>query len=325
MKKNIAVIGCGLWGKNLARVFFELGSLSSICDINEEISNKYANQYNVKSSKFVEIINDPDIKGVVITTPANLHASLAIAAMKAGKHVLVEKPLALNISDSKLMIEIAKKNNVRLMVGHLIQYHPIFRTIKKLINTGEIGNLNYIYSNRLSFGRIRNNEDVIWSFAPHDISMILSIAGQKPKFVSAKSTCAIQKNLADIATIHLDFKSGLKSQISVSWINPFKESKLVLLGTKALVVFDDTQLWNKKLAIYPYQVLSFNKLVEIKKSDVEYKDVVEEEPLKVECQHFVDIVENDIKPLTDGEEGLKVIEVLSAVSKSLIKNEIIKL
>ena len=325
MKKNIAVVGCGQWGKNLVRIFNELGSLSSICDPNEEIAHKYAKQYNVKKSTFIEIINDPNIKGVVITTPAYLHASMAIDAMKAKKHVLVEKPLALNVSDSKLMIEVAKKENVKLMVGHLLQYHPIFRTIRKLINAGEIGNLNYIYSNRLSFGKLRTKEDVIWSFAPHDISMILSLAGQLPELVSAKSISTVQKNLADIATIHLDFKSGLKSHISVSWLNPFKEVKLVLSGTKALVVFDDMQPWNKKLAIYPYQALSFNKLIEIKKSEVEYLNVLEEEPLKIECQHFVDIIENDIKPLTDGDEGLKVIKVLSAVSKSLTKNAIIKL
>lgn len=215
MKKNIAVIGCGQWGKNLVRNFSELGALSSICDPNTEIVNKYTNQFKVKNFLFSEIINDPNVKGVALTVPAELHASMAIEAMNKGKHVFVEKPLAMNISEAELMISTAKKNGVKLMVGHLLKYHPIFNTIQRIIEAGDIGELNNIYSNRLSFGRVRTNEDVIWSFAPHDISMILSLAKQDPEFVTTKSSSILQKNLADISTIHLEFKSGLKSYIWV--------------------------------------------------------------------------------------------------------------
>ena len=208
MKKNITVVGCGYWGKNLVRNFSELGALYSICDPNTEIANKYAGQYNVKNSSFIEIINDLNIKGVVLAVPAHLHASMAIEAMNKGKHVFVEKPLAMNENESELMIATAKKNDVNLMVGHLLQYHPIFKKILKIVNANEIGELNYIYSNRLSFGKVRTKEDIIWSFAPHDISMILSLAGQDPEFIITKSTSILQKNLADIATIHMEFKSG---------------------------------------------------------------------------------------------------------------------
>ena len=325
MKKNITVVGCGYWGENLVRNFSELGALYSICDPNTEIANKYAGQYNVKNSSFIEIINDLNIKGVVLAVPAHLHASMAIEAMNKGKHVFVEKPLAMNENESELMIATAKKNSVKLMVGHLLQYHPIFKKILKIVNANEIGELNYIYSNRLSFGKVRTKEDIIWSFAPHDISMILSLAGQDPEFVSAKSTSILQKNLADTAIIHMEFKSGLKSHISVSWLNLFKEVKLVVSGKSAMLVFDDTKPWNEKLALYPYEVVFSKGIINLKKSDVKYLEVPEEEPLKNECQHFIDVVEKDMQPQTDGAEGLRVIKVLSAASKSKTKNETVKL
>ena len=325
MKKNIAVVGCGYWGKNLVRNFSELEVLSSICDPDTEIANKYAGQYNVKNSSFIEIINDVNIKGVVLAVPAPLHASMAIEAMNKGKHVFVEKPIAMNETEAELMITTAKKNSVKLMVGHLLQYHPIFKTIRKIVNADEIGKLNYIYSNRLSFGKIRTKEDIIWSFAPHDISMILSLAGQDPEFIITKSTSIIQKNIADTATIHMEFKSGLKSHISVSWLHPYKEHKLVVSGKSAMLVFDDTKPWNEKLAIYPYEVVSSKGIINLKKSDVKYLEVSEEEPLKNECQDFIDVVEKNIKPMTDGDEGLRVVKVLSAASKSKTTNEAVKL
>lgn len=325
MKKNIAVVGCGYWGKNLVRNFFELEALSSICDPDTETANKYASQYNVKNSSFTEIINDLNIKGVVLAVPAHLHASMAIEAMNKGKHVFVEKPIAMNEIEAELMITTAKKNNVKLMVGHLLQYHPIFKTIRKIVNADEIGELNYIYSNRLSFGKIRTKEDVIWSFAPHDISMILSLAGQDPEFIITKSTSIIQKNIADTATIHMEFKSGLKSHISVSWLHPYKEHKLVVSGKSAILVFDDTKPWNEKLALYPYEVVSSKGIINLKKSDVKYLEVLEEEPLKNECQDFIDVVEKNIKPMTDGDEGLRVVKVLSAASKSKTINDAVKL
>ena len=325
MKKNIAVVGCGHWGKNLVRNFFDLGVLSSICDPSDETAIKYANQYNVKKCSFTEIKNDLNIKGVVLAVPAHLHASMAIEAMNAGKHVFVEKPLAMNENEAELMITTAKKNDVQLMVGHLLQFHPIFKTIKKLVNDGEIGELNYIYSNRLSFGKIRSEEDVIWSFAPHDISMILSLAGQDPEYIITKSTSIIQKNIADTATIHMEFKSGLKSHISVSWLHPYKEHKLVIVGKSAMLVFDDTKPWNEKLALYAHEVVSSQNLIHLKKSDVKYLKVNEEEPLKNECQHFIDIVEKNMQPLTNGVEGLRVLKVLSAASESQTKNQTVKM
>ena len=325
MKKHIAVVGCGHWGKHLVRNFSELGALCSISDPNSQIADQYASQYNVKKSLFTEIINDPDIKGVVLAVPAHLHASMAIEAMNKNKHVFVEKPLAMNEAKAEAIITTAKKNKVQLMVGHLLQYHPIFKTIREYVKEGKIGEINYIYSNRLSFGKVRTEEDVIWSFAPHDISMILSLTGQEPEYVSTNATSILQKNIADTATIHLQFKSGVQSHISVSWLHPYKEHKLVVVGQSAMLVFDDTKPWHEKLALYPYEAMSSKNLINLQNSNVQFIKVLEEEPLKKECQHFLDVVEKDIKPLTDGSEGLRVLKVLSAASSSQIKNERVKL
>ena len=325
MKKNIAVVGCGHWGKNLVRNFSELGALFSICDPSIEVADQYTSQYNVKKSSFTEIINDSNIKGVVLAVPARLHASMAIEAMSKNKHVFVEKPLGMNEVEAEAMIAAAKKNKVRLMVGHLLQYHPIFKTIREYVGAGKIGEINYIYSNRLSFGKVRTEEDVIWSFAPHDISMILSLTGQEPEYVSTNAISILQKNIADTATIHLQFKSGLKSHISVSWLHPYKEHKLVIVGQSAMIVFDDTKPWYEKLALYPLKIVPSKKLINLQNSNVEYIKVLEEEPLKNECQHFIDVVKKDIQPLTDGVEGLRVLKVLSAASRSKTKNERVKL
>jgi predicted dehydrogenase len=250
---------------------------------------------------------------------------MAIEAMNKNKYVFVEKPLGMNEVEAEAMIATAKKNKVRLMVGHLLQYHPIFKAIREYVGAGKIGEINYIYSNRLSFGKVRTEEDVIWSFAPHDISMILSLTGQEPEYVNTNAISILQKNIADTATIHLQFKSGLKSHISLSWLHPYKEHKLVIVGQSAMLVFDDTKPWHEKLALYPFKVISFKNLINLQNSNVQYVKIMEEEPLKNECQHFINVVEKDIQPLTDGAEGLRVLKVLSAASRSQIKNETVKL
>ena len=321
MNKNIAVVGCGHWGKNLVRNFFELGVLSSIRDPNDTIASKISEKYNVKNNSFHEILDDPNIKGIVLAVPAELHASMAIDAMNKGKHIFVEKPLAMNEEEADLMIANVKKNNVKLMVGHLLQYHPIFKTVRKMVKNGDIGELNYIHSNRLSFGKVRSKEDVIWSFAPHDISMILSLVGEDPEYINCKSSSVLQKNFADIASIHMKFKSGIKSEINVSWINPLKEAKLVVTGKSGILVFDDTKTWNEKLAIHSYEIDHSKELINIKKTKEEYIKVFEEEPLKNECQHFVSVVKGNLEPLTDIFEGLKVLKVLTAASLVKEKNE----
>ena len=325
MKKNIAVIGCGHWGKNLVRNFAELGALIAVCDPNEELANSYAKEYHVDNLSFTTIINDVNIEGVVLAVPAPLHASMAIEIMNAGKHVYVEKPLAMNRIEAEDMIASAVENGVQLMVGHLLQYHPIFIAARELVESGELGDLSYVYSNRLSFGKVRSEEDVIWSFAPHDISMILSLTGQEPEVVKTESSCILQSDIADIATIHMEFKSDLKAHVTVSWFHPFKEQKLVVVGQDGMAVFDDTKPWNEKFALYRHVVHSVDGVLNLEKAKVEYIEVPESEPLRNECKHFINVVNENVAPLTGGDEGLSVLKVLSAASLSKSKNEAIRL
>ena len=324
-KKIIAVVGCGHWGKNLVRNFSDLGSLAAVCDPNAEVAQKYADQYLVKNCSFSEVLNDLSIEGVVLAVPAPLHASMAIEVMNAGKHAYVEKPLAMNNLEAERMIASAEKNGVQLMVGHLLQYHPIFMALRTLVESGEMGALQYIYSNRLSFGKVRSEEDVIWSFAPHDISMILSLAGQEPDTVRTESTSILQPDIADAAIVHMEFNSGLKAHISVSWLHPYKEQKLVVVGKNAMAVFDDTKPWGEKLALYRHVVRSSGSLPSLEKAEVEYVEVSQSEPLRNECQHFVDVVSGDVTPLTNGKEGLGVLNVLSAASLSQSKNQAVRI
>ena len=317
MKKNIAVVGCGHWGKNLVRNFAELGALAAVCDPNDKLAQSYAKKYNVGNLSFTAVINNAAIEGVVLAVPAPLHASMAVEAMNAGKHIYVEKPLAMNADEAETMIVSAKENGVRLMVGHLLQYHPVFVAVRSLVESGEIGSLNYIYSNRLSFGKVRSEEDVIWSFAPHDISMILSLTGEEPELVRTESSNILQPDIADTATVHMEFKSGLKAHVFVSWLHPYKEQKLVVVGRDAMVVFDDTKLWSEKLAIYRHAVESIGGLPYLQKAEVEFIKVPHSEPLRNECQHFLSVVNDKLEPLTNGYEGLKVLNVLTSASFAL--------
>lgn len=317
MKINIAVVGCGHWGKNLVRNFAELESLYAVCDPNTALAQKFAEQYSVKNLSFEEINDDASIEGIVLAVPAPLHASMAIEAMSAGKHVYVEKPLAMNPVEGQRMIDVSNDKGVHLMVGHLLQYHTAFEVVRDLVEAGELGKLNYIYSNRLSLGKIRSEENVVWSFAPHDISMILSLIGQEPKTVNTVHSCVLQDGIADIATIHMEFEDEIKAHVAVSWLHPFKEQKLVVIGSSAMVVFDDTEIWEKKLALYRHKVNFSDRIAEAVKSEVTYLDVPHVEPLKQECQYFIDLIAQRRPPLTDGREALRVLRVLAAASVSM--------
>ena len=318
-KKIIAVVGCGHWGKNLVRNFSELGCLAAVCDPNEKLAKKFASEYGVEHLSFEAVLNNQRISGVVLAVPASLHASMAVAAMNKGKSVFVEKPIAMDEVEAKSMLDAAKLNQVQLMVGHLRQYHPIFIALKKLKESGELGSLQYLYSNRLSFGKVRSEEDVIWSFAPHDISMVLTLIGEEPLVVKAESSAILQPDIADTATVHMDFKSGVKAHISVSWLHPYKEQKLVVVGDQGMAVFDDTKAWPEKLSLYRHSVDVTEAFPRLEKSEVEYITVPQSEPLKNECQHFIEVLAGRTKPLTCGEEGLRVLKVLTSSSQSIDK------
>lgn len=315
---HIAVIGCGYWGKNLVRNMHEIGVLTAICDHNHDAAQAMAAQYGVVAMKWDEVLDAADIKGVAIAAPAAFHYELAKAALNAGKDVFVEKPISLRVAEAEDLCRIAAEKQAVLMVGHLLHYHPAYLKLQEMVRQGELGPLRYIYSNRLNLGKFRQEEDVLWSFAPHDISMILGLAGEAPQKVSATGSYHLNESIADITTTHMSFSKGINAHVFVSWLNPFKEQKLVVVGEKAMAVFDDGQLWENKLVLYRHGVTWEQGVPAPVKADGEAISLPLSEPLKNECQHFADCIATRKTPRTNGEEGLRVLSVLERASESLI-------
>jgi UDP-2-acetamido-3-amino-2,3-dideoxy-glucuronate N-acetyltransferase len=316
---SVAVVGSGYWGQNLIRNFHNLGALKLICEKNDTLLDKFREQYpGIKTClAFNDVIRDDEIDAVVISTPSETHYRLAREALLAKKHVYVEKPLVLNENEGRELIGLAEENNRRLMVGHLLQYHPVFVHLKGLAASGELGRINYIYSHRLNLGKIRREENILWSFAPHDISMILTLAGEEPESVLSTGGNYLHQKIADVTTTHLEFPSGLQAHIFVSWLHPFKEQKLVLVGDRKMAVFDDMQPWKDKLLLYPHKINWQDSLPIPDKGEAERIDVEHDEPLRLECQHFLECVNSGSQPITDGYEGLRVLRVLNASQRSL--------
>lgn len=319
--KNIAVIGCGYWGKNIVRNMAEIGALYAVSDNNADLLTKTATQYGVKPLSFDEILCDKNIAGIAIAAPAALHYKLAKAALESGKDVFVEKPLALTTADAKELCDIAVREGRILMVGHLLQYHSAFLKLKELVQQDQIGKLRYVYSNRLSLGKIRTEEDVLWSFAPHDISMILGIVDKAPTHVSAVGNYGLSNTIADTVHTHIQFDDGLKAHVMTSWLHPFKEQRLVLVGENAMAVFDDTQGWENKLVLYPHKLGDVNGVPTPEKADTIPIKLDIREPLKDECLHFAHCIATRMTPRTDGEEGLRVLSVLEKAAQSLSKGK----
>jgi len=316
---NIAVIGSGYWGKNLVRNYRQLGALKLICDRNEVLIDKFRQDYpDVEvCCAFNDVLSRDNIQGVVIATPAETHYNLAREALLAGKHVYVEKPLVLNEAEAEELIHIAAERRQILMVGHLLQYHPVFVKLKEMTANGELGRINYIYSHRLNLGKIRREENILWSFAPHDISMILALAGEEPERVFATGGNYLHQRIADVTTTHMEFPSGLRAHIFVSWLHPFKEQKLVVVGDRKMAVFDDTQPWPDKLLLYPHVIEWKNNAPVPTKADPERPEILEAEPLRLECETFLESIRSGIQPITDGREGLRVLKILNASQRSL--------
>ena len=313
----LAVVGCGHWGKNLVRNFAELGALAAVCDENPEVAGRLADQYRTNARDWSSILADPAVQAVAIATPAVLHFSLAQAALEAGKHVFVEKPLALTTADAERLCDLSEQRGRQLMVGHLMHYHPAFLRLQSLVREGALGRLQYIYSNRLNLGKIRREEDILWSFAPHDMSMILSLVGAEPDHVSAEGAYVLHKTIADVTTTHLSFPGGEHAHIFVSWLHPFKEQKLVVVGSRAMAVFDDGRPWASKLTLYSHEINWRNGMPVPQKGEGEAISVEPEEPLQRECAHFLDCVSGATKPRTDGREGLQVLRVLQQAARAL--------
>jgi len=318
---SLALVGAGYWGKNLARNFHALGSLHTLCDRSEQILASYGNDYSsvAKTASFDEVLADPSVTMVAIAAPASLHYRLAKAALLQGKDVYVEKPLCLDIAEAEELVALAAREGRILMVGHLLQYHPCITEIQRLIADGELGKLQYITSNRLNLGKIRQEENALWSFAPHDISVILSlVGGQLPEQVACSGESYLTTGVADTTLTTLKFPGAVRAHVYVSWLNPFKEQKLTIVGSRGMIVFDDTKPWADKLQMHrDYLTWTSGRNPTPNKAVGVLLNVPEQEPLRQECLHFLECCRDRKTPRTDGREGLRVLRVLKAATASL--------
>jgi UDP-2-acetamido-3-amino-2,3-dideoxy-glucuronate N-acetyltransferase len=316
---NIAVVGSGYWGKNLVRNFHGLDALVAICDKDPKVLADFQEMYPALTTyQSLENLLDVSLRqidAVAIATPAATHYELVKKCLLAGKHVFVEKPLALTAEQGEDLVQVAEKNQLTLMVGHILQYHRAVIKLKELIDSGELGKIQYLYSNRLNIGKIRAEENILWSFAPHDISVILMLLQEMPVTVCATGGEYLQRQIPDTTLTMLDFPSGVRAHIFVSWLHPFKEQKLVVVGDKKMAVFDD--IGDEKLLLYPHKIEWVQRIPVASKEEAEAVPVETEEPLRAECGHFLECVETRRLPKTDGREGLGVLKVLEASQRSL--------
>ena len=316
---NIAVVGCGYWGKNIVRNLHALGALSHVCECSpagRQLARELAPGARI-ADDVDQALADPSVAGVMIATPAATHFDQVSRALKAGKHVFVEKPLALAVDQGRRLVELARDHRRVLMVGHLLEYHPAVVRLCQLVRDGVLGRIQYIYSNRLNLGKIRREENILWSFAPHDVAVIIRLTGQLPFEVVATGGSYVQPNVADVTVSNLLFDNGVRAHVFVSWLHPYKEQRLVVVGSEKMAVFNDTDP-EHKLVLFHQKVDWIEGQPVPVKGEPEPVPVESEEPLRLECQHFLDCIADRRRPLTDGESGVRVLLVLQAAQRSMI-------
>lgn len=314
---QIVVVGNGYWGKNLVRNFHELTALAYVCDTRPEALEEARRRYGARSVGSLDpVLADPVVHGVAISAPAAQHYDIAKRCLLAGKDVYCEKPLALHAHEGEELARIADSRGRVLMVGHILQYHPAILELKRLINSGELGRIQYIYSSRLNLGKMRTEENILWSFAPHDISAILYLLDELPERVTTTGGSYVNRDIFDTTLTTCEFGSGAKAHIFVSWLHPFKEQKLAIVGGKKMAVFDDMEP-TRKLMLYSHRIDWINRLPVASKGEGQVVALPAEEPLRRECEHFLECITTRQRPRTDGTDGVRVLEVLEACERSL--------
>lgn len=314
---RVAVVGCGYWGRNLVRSFAELGALVAVVDTDPDNAAALAAQHSVQARTLDDVLADESIHAMVVAAPAVEHGTLGLRCLDAGKHLFVEKPLALDVPMAQALVAKAAEVDRQLMVGHLLRYHPAFLAVADMVRNGSLGDLRYLYSNRLNLGKIRREENILWSFAPHDLSMLLALVGEEPSEVSAVGSTFLSQDVPDVTTTHLEFPGGQRAHVFVSWLHPFKEQRLVVVGSDAMVVFDDLQPWDSKLTLFEHRVDWDGSTPIPVKADATPISLEQAEPLRLECEHFLDCIATGAIPRTDGHEGVRVLTVLAAAQASL--------
>jgi len=311
MTPRIAVLGCGYWGSNHIRTLKALGALHAVSDANLARAEGFAVEQDCLAIPPDELFDRADIDAIVIALPPQFHAETAIRAVRAGKDVLVEKPIALTVADAERAVAVAREAGRIFMTGHVLRFHPAFETLKELIDRGDLGEIKYIHSHRLGLGKFHTENDALWDLAPHDLSMILAITGAFPVEVRGEGA-ALLDHLSDFAHLHMRFPNGLRSHLFTSRLNPYRERRLTVVGTKSMAVFDDVEPWERKLAVYRHAVWQDSGQWAFTANEPTYVHVAEGMPLTRELQHFISCIETRSEPRTSGEEAIGVLRILTA-------------
>jgi predicted dehydrogenase len=330
-KINLGMVGLGYWGPNLLRNFTQLDGcrMKTCCDLEEDTLKRLKAQYTdiETTSDYESLLNDAEIQAVVLAVSAVKHYELAKLAILHNKHVFVEKPLTLNVLHAEELVQLAQQNNVKLMVGHLMEYHPAVEKLKQMIQNHELGNIYYLYSQRVNLGRIRKDENALWSLAPHDISIIMYLLESEPIDVSARGQSYLQKGVEDVVFLNMVFPDKIMAHVQLSWLDPHKIRRTTIVGSEKMAVFDDMDP-SEMIRVYNKGVNSgvgygsFGESLSLRFGDVTIPYIKMVEPLRLECQHFIDCIKNNKQPRSDGIDGLRVVKVLRAAQESLDKGGI---
>jgi predicted dehydrogenase len=320
---QVGVVGLGYWGPNLARNFDALPGckLSWCCDGQPAARERFDSVFRGArfTDRFEDLLADPSLDAVAIATPVPTHSELAARVLEAGKHCFVEKPLALKVAEAERVLAAQRVSGRVLMVGHLLEYHPGVRQLKQIVDSGELGHVHYIYSNRLNLGKLRTDENALWSLGAHDISVLLHLAGEEPYELAAHGECYVQPGIEDVVFCFMRFPSGLSAHMHLSWLDPHKERRFTVVGSKRMATFDDMEL-ERKLTIYDKgfdgKTGSWGEYI-TRSGDIYSPRVRNAEPLRLECEHFLECVRTGAKPRSDGESGLRVVRVLEGLQSEL--------
>ena len=330
---RVAALGLGYWGPNLARAWNGLAEteLRWLCDLDQAKLDRFrATAPEAQTTTSLdEVLADDEVEAVAVATSAPTHAKLALAAIEAGKHVFVEKPLALTSADARAMAAAADRAGTLLVVGHLLVHHPAVAMLKELVDTGELGRPHYIYTNRQNLGQVRSDENALWSLGAHDISVMLHLVGELPESVSAQGQCFIHEGVEDVVFGVLKFPSGVIGHMHLSWLDPFKMRRMTIVGSDKMAVFDDmnpdekVKIFNKGVTHSgnesgrEWQPASYGEYVQLRHGDTYIPRISSEEPLRLQCRHFARCVRGVETPRSSGVDGVAVVEVLEALQRSL--------
>jgi predicted dehydrogenase len=317
------VVGLGYWGPNLARNFDRLpeAELSWICDASEDARGRWAPQFPGAraTADLDDLLGDPELEAVVVATHVPTHAELAVRVLDAGKHCFVEKPLAQSVAEAERVVEAAHAAGRVLMVGHLLEYHPGVERLKRIAADGELGRIHYLYSNRLNLGKLRSDENALWSLGAHDVSVVLHLAEEEPVEVDARGESYMQPGIEDVVFCYLRFPSGLVAHLHLSWLDPHKERRFTIVGSKRMATFDDMAI-EQKVTVYDkgfdQDFSSFGEYIQ-RSGDIWSPRISNEEPLRIECRHFLERVRDGAEPRSGAASGLRVVRVLEALEHAL--------